>query len=106
MEDSQHLQQTACLDAKIIPTPLVVSPNADPHAKLPPLRRKSSTHVFYNYTQPTSPIPKSDNAGDRIKIQNLINPDNHRSLSPDGAKYLLPEPAVSIAYRHNLDAQF
>ena len=103
----QQLQQPVSLEEqKIIPTPLVASPNADPHARLPPLRRKGSTHVFYNYTQPTSPVAipdpgNNDCCNDRVKIKNLINADEEKD-----AKYLLPEPAVSIAYRHNVDAQF
>lgn len=73
----------------IIPTPFEPSPSADPHARLAPLRQKSSNHVFYNYTAPTSPIPI---------------PNRHEQTS-NGQKYLLPEPAVSKAYREHLDEQ-
>jgi hypothetical protein len=67
--------------------PLTLSPNADPSAKYPPIRRRHSDHVFYNFTRPITPLPE---------------PNEPPSGSKEGG-YLLPEPAVSIAYRKKLD---
>lgn len=89
MEEEQkgkeNLQRPALILEETVPPPLVPSPNAGPHVRLPPLRSKSSHHVFYNYTQPTSPIPNTPSAAN----------------SGDG--FILPEPAASIAYKKKLD---
>jgi hypothetical protein len=73
---------------EIIPPPLILTPNADPSAKNPPIRRRNSWHVYYNFTRPITPLPQSDGPPGGVKEEQ---------------GFLLPEPAVSIAYRMKLD---
>lgn len=57
----------------------------NPTSKYPLLRRKSSLHVFYDLTKPSTPFPEP----------------NTQNINQGG--YILPEPAVSIAFREKLD---